>query len=309
MAYLWGIDLGGTKIEGIVLRSASASDIIARLRIDTQAHKGYEHILQRIALLCDQLAEQVGQRPKQIGIGTPGSLNPITQLMRNSNTTCLNGKPLRRDLENLLQIPVYLANDANCFALAEATLGIVPEKLKRFETVFGVIMGTGVGGGVVCSFSSGQVVVINGKQGIAGEWGHNFLDPSGGACYCGKTGCVETVISGTALQKYYAQISGNQDTLKAIYRRYKDKTDVHAIATIERLIHFFGKAIANVVNILDPDAIILGGGVGNIDELYHEAAAEAKKHIFCDKPEILLLRPKLGDSAGVFGAAMLTCSR
>lgn len=303
---IWGFDLGGTKIEGVVLRSPDANDVVARLRIDTEADKGYEHILQQIARLCKQLSDIAGQSPRQIGIGTPGSISPSSGLMRNSNTTCLNGKMLHKDLENLLQVPVHIANDANCFALAEATLGIVPEKLPRFESVFGVIMGTGVGGGVVFGSPSGEVFVVNGKQGIGGEWGHNFLDTDGGSCYCGKTGCVETILSGTGLQKYYAQISGKKDSLKNIYQRYKQGNDAFAAATIERLIHFFGKAIATVVNILDPDAIILGGGVGNIAELYTLGAEEAKKHIFNDVPEIVLLPPKLGDSAGVFGAAMLT---
>lgn len=303
---IWGIDLGGTKVEGVVLRSPDANDVAARLRIDTEADKGYEHVLGQIRRLCSELAAVVGTQPHQIGIGTPGSISPTTGLMRNSNTLCLNGKPLHKDLENLLQVPVHIANDANCFALAEATLGIVPEKLSHFESVFGVIMGTGVGGGVVFGTPSGEALLINGKQGIGGEWGHNFLDESGGACYCGKTGCVETILSGTGLQKHYAQISGRKDSLKAIYQRYKEGTDPHATATIERLIHFFGKAIANIVNILDPDAIILGGGVGNIAELYTLGALEAKKYIFNNNPEILLLRPKLGDSAGVFGAAMLS---
>ncbi|WP_448519788.1 ROK family protein [Rhodoflexus sp.] len=303
---IWGFDLGGTKIEGIVLRSPNANDVIARLRIDTEADKGYEHVLSQIGKLCNQLAAAAGSQPRQIGIGTPGSISPTTGLIRNSNTLCLNGKMLHKDLEQLLQVPVRIANDANCFALAEATLGIVPEKLTRFESVFGVIMGTGAGGGVVFSSPSGEIFVVNGKQGISGEWGHNFLDESGGACYCGKTGCVETILSGTGLQKYYMQISGKKDSLKNIYQRYKDGSDLHATATIERLIYFFGKAIANVINILDPDAIILGGGVGNITELCTQGAAAAKKYIFSDRPEVLLLQPKLGDSAGVFGAAMLS---
>ncbi|MCS7019659.1 MAG: ROK family protein [Cytophagales bacterium] len=303
--FIWGIDLGGTKIEGIVLRSPKAEDVVARLRIDTEAEKGYEHILQQISRLCDQLAAVVGQRPTQIGIGTPGSISPATGLMRNSNTVCLNGKPLHKDLETLLQIPVFIANDANCFALAEAVLGAVPEHLSHFESVFGVIMGTGVGGGIVVGTPAGEAFLLNGKQGICGEWGHNFLDESGGKCYCGKIGCVETILSGTGLQHYYAQISGKQDKLKNIYKRYQQGADPHAKATIERLIHFFGKAIANIVNILDPDAIVLGGGVGNIQELYTLGLLEAKQYIFNPTPELLLLPPKLGDSAGVFGAAML----
>jgi predicted NBD/HSP70 family sugar kinase len=208
--------------------------------------------------------------------------------------------PFRKDLEEALRLPVMIANDANCFALAETKLGAVASLGHHPEVVFGVIMGTGVGGGLVVHDQ-----VIAGAQGIAGEWGHNFLDESGGPCYCGKTGCVETVISGPALQKYYASLSGRHLSMKAILEYYA-QGDAAARQTMERLIGFFGKALSVVINIVDPGAIILGGGLGNIDLLYTKGKEAVAKHVFNDRPDIVLLKPVLGDSAGVFGAALLT---
>jgi predicted NBD/HSP70 family sugar kinase len=212
--------------------------------------------------------------------------------------------PFKSDLESLIGVPVAIANDANCFALAEATLGAVPQALPDANTAFGVILGTGVGGGVVVD---GRV--LNGSQGIAGEWGHNYLDASGGACYCGRTGCVETVISGTGLEKFYKENSGKAKALKEIVELAKNKSDRVAIKTIDRLHHYFGKAMAPIVNILDPDAIVLGGGVGNIDSLYDIGVAEVEKYVFNDRMDTLFLKPILGDSAGVYGAAMLCAGR
>jgi fructokinase len=302
MNTLWGIDLGGTKTEGVVLRSPAngTPEVLSRLRIPTEVAKGYGHILNRIARVVEMLREATGLQPDRLGIGTPGTLDPLTQTLKNSNTTCLNGTPIRKDLEQLLGIPVEIANDANCFALAETHLGIIPEVMPEARVVQGLIMGTGTGSGIVIN---GRV--LNGRQGIAGEWGHNFLDLSGGECYCGKTGCVETVISGSALQQYYHSWSGEPLTLPQIVARHRAGTDVHASATVRRLLENFGLAISVVINILDPDAIILGGGVGNIDLLYTEGLAEARKHVFNNRLDTVFLKPKLGDSAGVFGAAML----
>jgi predicted NBD/HSP70 family sugar kinase len=297
---LWGIDLGGTKIEGAVLESRENLKPLARQRIPTEADQGYEHILDQIATLVEMLAKETGQRPERIGLGHPGTLDPNTGVVKNANTLALIGKPFDKDLEHRLGVPVRLANDANCFAVAEALMGAVPDVLPNAEVVFGVILGTGVGGGLVI-----RQKVINGRQGIAGEWGHNFLDESGGPCYCGKVGCVETMISGPALEKFYAQKSGQQMHLRDIVARSVAGSDPIAVATMDRLMHYFGKAIAVVINIVDPDAIVLGGGVGNIDRLYTDGVAEARKHLFNTRIDTVFLKPKLGDSAGVFGAALL----
>lgn len=299
---LWGIDLGGTKIEGVVLKSEHDPEVLIRKRIATEADQGYEHVLSRIKLLIDQISEEIGEQPTTFGIGTPGAIDPPTGLLKNSNSQAINKKPFKKDLEALMGMPIAMANDANCFALAEARMGAVPDADPNAKVVFGVIMGTGAGGGVVVNNQ-----IINGKQGIAGEWGHNFLDESGGPCYCGKSGCVETVIAGPSLERYYAEVSGEKKKLKEIIPLARTGEDPHAVATLDRLVHFFGLAISVVINILDPDVIVLGGGVGNIEELYTRGVEEAQKHVFNPRLDTQIIKPKLGDSAGVFGAAFLMC--
>jgi fructokinase len=298
--HLWGIDLGGTKIEGAILESKENPRVMHRLRVPTEANLGYEHIIGQVKKLVESLSAESGLRPHAIGLGHPGTLDPHTGWIKNANTTALIGKPFDKDLERALGVPVKLANDANCFAVAEALMGAAPDAVPNAEVVFGVIMGTGVGGGVVV-----RGKVINGRQGIGGEWGHNFLDDSGGACYCGKVGCVETLISGPALERFYARLSGQQVRLPDIVQRAQDGADADAVKTMNHLIHYFGKAIAVVINILDPDVIVIGGGVGNIDMLYTDGVAEAAKHIFNTRIDTVFVKPKLGDSAGVFGAALL----
>lgn len=298
---LWGIDLGGTKVEGAILRSAEDPQVLFRDRLPTEGHKGYDHIVGQLKLVVDKMEAFAGYKAKKIGIATPGTLDPGLGLMKNSNSTSLNGRPLKADLERILGTEVFMANDANCFALAEANMGIAKEKYPNAKVVFGVIMGTGVGGGVVVDGK-----VINGLQGIGGEWGHNYLDESGGPCYCGKIGCVEKILAGPALEKYYTSISGQQKSMREVYDLYKLGTDPFASQTIERLTHFFGLALSVIVNILDPDVIVIGGGVGNIDIIYTDGKQSLKKYIFNNRLDTPVLKPKLGDSAGVFGAAYLT---
>jgi len=299
MDYLWGIDLGGTKIEGAVL-DATSNQVLARLRVPTEQQHGYQHIINQIAKLVELLKKETGLAPESIGIGTPGSTDPRSGTLKNSNTTCLNGEKLFDDLKSTLNLPLTMANDANCFALAETRMGIVPEVCPDAKVVFGVIMGTGVGGGVVIDNK-----VLVGRHGIGGEWGHTFLHKSGGPCYCGDYGCTERVISGPALEKYYKEVSGESLKLKEIVARYRAGSDDHAEATMERLFNFFGRGLSNVINVLDPDVIVLGGGVGNIEELYTLGVERLEKHVFNTYFETPVVKPKLGDSAGVFGAAFL----
>lgn len=298
--HLWGIDLGGTKMEGAILESRKNPVVLHRMRIPTEAHLGYDHIIGQVVKLVDMLANESGMRPNSIGIGHPGTLDPNTGAIKNANTTALNGRPFNKDLEAQLGIPVKLANDANCFAVAEALMGEPADMDPKPEVVFGVIMGTGVGGGWVV-----REKVLNGRQGIAGEWGHNFLDESGGMCYCGRVGCVETVISGPALERHYAGLSGQKLTLRDIVARSQTGEDTAAVQTMDRLVHFFGKAMAVVINIVDPDVVVIGGGVGNIDRIYTDGVAETKKYLFNTRIDTIFMKPKLGDSAGVFGAALL----
>ena len=299
MGHLWGIDLGGTKVEGAILDTESL-EVVARTRIPTEQQHGYRHIIGQITKLVSMLKAETGLSPEVIGIGTPGSTDPKTGTLMNSNTVCLNGEPLHDDLQKALELPVAMANDANCFALAETRMGVVPEVHPDARLVFGVIMGTGVGGGIVINNQ-----VWNGRMGIGGEWGHTFLDESGGPCYCGDIGCTEQVISGPALERFYAKISGKKLKMRDIVLHYRDQSDEHAFKTMERLMHFFGRGLSNVINVLDPDVVELGGGVGNIDELYTLGVESLEKYIFNTRFETIIARPKLGDSAGVFGAAFL----
>ena len=183
MRYKWGIDLGGTKIEGIILDAENNMSIIKRMRVPTQQSKGYAHILYQIKTLIDTLKAETGLTPEKIGMGTPGTLDPVSRKLKNSNTICLIGKTIQKDIEDLLKVPFVLTNDANCFAVAETKMGVVQDLDYVPEVVFGVIMGTGAGGGLVIHGK-----IINGKHGIGGEWGHNVLDPDGDECYCGKIG-------------------------------------------------------------------------------------------------------------------------
>lgn len=298
--YLWGVDLGGTKIEGIVIHKESG-DILARERVPTESIHGYEHIISQITKLIEQLKEITGLSPLRVGFSTPGALDPTTQKHKNSNTTCMNDQYLKKDIEKALGVPIELANDANCFALAEATMGMVKDVAPDSTVVFGVILGTGVGGGVVVNGK-----VINGRHGIGGEWGHNVFYENGEDCYCGKKGCNEGVFAGPALEKYYLKISGKSKKLKDIAQDAENGIDEFATQTIDHLLQCFGKAVSYIVNVLDPDVIVLGGGVSNIQRLYVDGPKELSKWIFNNKKvETLILPPKLGDSAGVFGAAEL----
>lgn len=295
---LWGIDLGGTKIEGAIVDGDRPGEAVARLRLPTEADRGYDHIVAQIGRVVAQLEEAGGRRrPKVVGIGTPGAVEPSTGSMKNSNTTCLNGRPLREDLKRSLGVDVRMANDANCFALAEARMGAA----RGHANVFGVILGTGVGGGVVVSGS-----VIDGRHGIAGEWGHNPIPGENAPCYCGRRGCVETVVSGPALERHYESRTGRRLRLPEIAAR-AGSGDSAAAETLARLQDKLGVALAAVLNILDPDAVVFGGGVGNLAALYgEELRAAVLRNLFNPELRTAFLRPTLGDSAGVFGAALLT---
>ena len=293
----WGIDLGGTKIEGAIMDSSIPGNALFRLRRETGSAQGYEHILSQIEGVISDLESASGlSRPSKIGIGTPGALEPSTGRLKNSNTTCLNDRPILQDLERLTGSRILMANDANCFALAEALVGAAAGS----GVVFGVILGTGVGGGVVVN---GRI--LPGLHGIAGEWGHNPLRGESHPCYCGRSGCIEGVIAGPSLERFYREQGGDTIRLPEISLRAKGGEKL-ALQTLERLREKFAESIAAVINILDPDAIVLGGGVGNIPLLYEDRTRElVLSHIFNTELRTRILRPTLGDSAGVFGAALL----
>ncbi len=287
-----GIDLGGTKIEGIVLDEQLNE--VYRKRIATEQQKGYEHIINNIASLYANLRKEINSAPHTFGIGTPGSVSKYSGLLKNSNTTCLNGKPFTSDLESKLKRKISIENDANCFAIAEALKGA--GRTKRM--VFGVIMGTGCGGGIVY-----EGKLLNGLQGIAGEWGHTSIDPNGPLCYCGKRGCTETFISGGGLENRYAELTGQRLPLEEIISAYRANEE-KATQIITNFFKHFGVALSNVINILDPDVVVLGGGLSNINELYTIGTAEVRATIFNDRLETPIVKNTCGDSAGVWGAAL-----
>jgi fructokinase len=297
-----GIDLGGTKIEGIVLdeeasrlRQGFDATSLFRKRVETQQEKGYAHILNRIKGLYDELAAGIQGVPHTFGIGTPGAISPRTGLLKNSNTVCMNGQPVKAELERILGRKVEMQNDANCFAMAEALYGAGKGK----KLVFGVIMGTGCGGGIVH-----QGGVITGPQAIAGEWGHMSINPDGPLCYCGQRGCVETYISGGGLEARYAEQFGAERPFKEIVKEYYTG-DAKAVEFMKIFFRHFGRSLANLIDVLDPDVVVLGGGVSNFDALYTEGVAEVAKQVFSDSLETPIVKHQLGDSAGVIGAALI----
>ena len=285
-----GIDLGGTKTEGILLDDNF--EIIERTRFKTNQQEGYSSILDLIKNLVDDLRQKTDQKTS-LGICTPGSLSKKSGLIKNSNTQCLIGKDLKTDLENIFKHDISIENDANCFALAESKLGVA----KNFDVVFGVIMGTGVGGRLIINDH-----IHNGRTNIAGEWGHHCIWPQGNSCYCGKQGCVETYLSGPALEKRWEQLTNKRQSLTEIIQKSDDnllqkwKTE---------FLDNFGLALGNVIDILDPDAVVLGGGLSNIPFLYDEGKNSVYQKVFSDQIDTPILKNSLGDSAGVFGACMI----
>jgi len=320
-----GVDFGGTKTEAVVLarptgehanREKEPFRVLARQRAPTGQERGYEAVLEATAELVRSTAREAGIDPKTVtvGVGMPGSVTRKDGLVKNSNTQCLNHRPFRQDLARMLGGRVLFENDANCFALAEARCGAA----RRYDDglVFGVIMGTGVGGGIVFG---GRV--WGGPQGLGGEWGHHAVgpwrrpedeegSPLVGAglserppCSCGKMGCVELYASGGGIEREYFRRSRTARKMAEIVERRA--TDPDAGALISELLEAFGRGLANVIDILDPTAIVLGGGLSNLDLLYDEGRARVASYVFNDELRTPILRHELGDSAGVIGAALL----
>jgi fructokinase len=288
-----GIDLGGTKIEGVVL-AADGTEIVRR-RVTTERERGYEHIVDRVAALAADL-RAVAPECRRVGIGTPGSLSALDRTLKNSNTVCLNGRPLASDLASALGLEVVLENDANCFALAEVRAGAA----RGVRVAFGVILGTGVGGGIVID---GRV--WTGSQHVAGEWGHHRMSDEGPPCYCGQRGCVETFLSGPALERSYLEARGAPCDAMAVAAR-ATAGEARAAAVLERWVDRFGRALANVINILDPEVVVLGGGLSNLEVLYGRGVDAVRRYVFNDELRTRIVRNALGDSAGVMGAAWLS---
>lgn len=300
-----GIDLGGTKIEVIALAdtgtgaSTATNDILLRHRVPTPAGD-YTGILNAVAELVAYTEKETGKNGT-VGIATPGAISPSTGLLKNSNSTVLNGKPLDRDLENRLGRQIRIENDANCLALSEAVDGAA----ANARVVFGVILGTGVGGGISVSR---QVHV--GRNRIAGEWGHNPLpwpredELPGAACYCGKRGCIETFLSGAGLARDYRALGGQPKTALAIAEAAAGG-DPRARQSLDLYQDRLARSLSSIINVLDPDAIVLGGGLSNVPCLYPALPALLKSYTFSADAGTPVLRAMHGDSSGVRGAAWL----
>ncbi|MGA2868791.1 MAG: ROK family protein, partial [Verrucomicrobiota bacterium] len=243
----------------------------------------------------DELVASVSGQPTTFGIGTPGTVSPRTGLLKNSNTVCMNGQPVKADLERMLGRKIEIQNDANCFAMAEALMGAGKGK----KLVFGVIIGTGCGGGIV---HNGEV--LTGPQGIAGEWGHMSIDPNGPPCFCGGFGCVETLISGAGLENRYAEKFGVRKPLKEIEKEFF-AGEPQAVEFMQIFFRHFGRALANLIDILDPDVVVIGGGVSNFSAVYTEGIDQVRKFVLTDVLETPIIKNQLGDSAGVLGAALV----
>ena len=292
-----GIDLGGTKIEIVALDDAGAE--LLRRRVPTP-NGDYCGTLQAIAALVHAAEAELGERGS-LGIGTPGAISRATGRIKNSNSTHLIGQPLVRDLEALLQHPVKISNDANCFALSEATDGAA----ACASVVFGVILGTGVGAGIVVD---GRV--LTGANGIAGEWGHNPLpwpEPQelpGPVCYCGKHGCIETFLSGPGMMRLHHIETGEVLSSKEIVQR-AEQGDAVCERSLQTYENRLARGLAHVINILDPDVIVLGGGMSNIERLYANVPTLRGQWVFSDRVDTRLVKNRHGDSSGVRGAAWL----
>jgi fructokinase len=295
-----GIDLGGTKIEAITLDSAGTE--VKRLRVPTP-QGDYDKTIDEIGRLVAEVAPDL-PAAVPVGIGTPGTISPFDGLMKNSNSVVLNGRPLDRDLERALGRPIVMRNDADCFALSEAIDGAAAGN----EVVFGVILGTGVGGGVVVGG-----VVRTGPNRVAGEWGHNPLPwPSdeerpGPDCYCERTGCIETWLSGPALASDHSRATGADLTSPEIVEAAR-AGDEPARRSLERYMDRLARSLATVINVLDPDVVVLGGGMSNVDELYQGVRGRWDRYVFGGEVATRLAKNRHGDSSGVRGAAMLVAA-
>ena len=296
--YRLGIDLGGTKIETILIDPLGS--VQYRRRISTprhaQAPMEYDGIVAAVSALTNDTLKRCPEAARcTIGVGIPGAINTRSGLVQNANTTSLIGRPLQRDLEQRLGRPIGMDNDANCFTIAEALQGAG----QGYGMVFGIIMGTGCGGGL-----SIDGRLHRGRHLIAGEWGHFSVDPEGVLCYCGNRGCVETKISGGGVEGHYHSRYGQQRTMHQITEGYR-RGDPACRVVFEQFLEDYGRCLGGLISLLDPDAVVLGGGLSNIEALYTLGLERVRRYAFHDHLQTPILKNRLGDSAGVYGAAWI----
>jgi fructokinase len=293
--YRIGIDIGGTKTEVVLLDPEGRPRLRERVPTPRRHTREYEAILENTVRMAEHALRQTARNEGTIGICIPGIIDAGTGCVINANITSLIDKSFQQDIARQLGRPVAMENDADCFTLAESLQGAG----QGFAMVFGIILGTGVGGGLCFN---GRL--YRGRHGIAGEWGHMAMDPDGQPCFCGNRGCVETLISGTGLSAAYQRAHGQTLTAEAIVAGAHDgQPDCRTI--FQAFLDTFGRCVGGIISLLDPDAIVLGGGLSNIDDLYTEGADKARRYAFHPDPRTPILKNKLGDSAGVYGAAWI----
>ena len=294
--YRIGIDLGGTKIETILFDPAGQMQHRERITTPRGGPDEYGAIRDAVCNLIRVTQDRIPARAVHtIGVGIPGTIHPRKQVVQNANTTSLKGRPFQADIEGLLGRPVGMDNDANCFTLAEVVSGAA----RGYGLVFGMILGTGCGGGLCIDGRLHQ-----GKHLIAGEWGHFSVDPAGERCWCGNNGCIETKLSGTGVAKAYQRKYGERIKFEEIVARGRNG-DPKAAVIFDQFLEDFGRCVGGLISLLDPDAIVVGGGLSNIDELYGEGVDRVRRYAFHERAETPILKNQLGDSAGVYGAAWI----
>jgi fructokinase len=295
--YRIGIDLGGTKTESVLL--GPDGSVLLRERRPTPIASGYDAILLCVAeMVRDASAGVPTGKRYTVGVGIPGSIDEVTGLVRNANSLCLIGHSLQADLEEILGRVIRVRNDADCFTMAECRNGAG----VGYGLVFGVIMGTGCGGGI---WINGDV--REGPHRICGEWGHMSVDPQGVECFCGNRGCVETKISGSGVEAAHHRRFGDRLRMDEIVAGARSG-DPGCVTTFQQFLDDFGRSLGGIICVLDPDAVVLGGGLSNIDELYSAGVERVRRYVFHNDLRTPILKNKLGDSAGVFGAAWMECA-
>jgi fructokinase len=292
--YHLGIDLGGTKIEGVIIDNQYIEQY--RVVTETQQELGYIHILDTTLRLYQEMFEQINGAHHSLGIGTPGSLSSDTGKLRFCNIVEMNGKTIKKDIEAQLNRKITLENDANCFALAEARIGAG----KGYSNIFGIVMGTGCGGGYIT-----DGFIMQGRNRIAGEWGHMVYHPDGPSCYCGRSGCIERYLSGNGLENQYLEHTGKPLSVESIVK-CAEAGDRSATHIMEGFIHVFGASVASLIAIIDPDIIVLGGGLSNIEKIYTDGIKSVQQHLFSRDIETPIVINALGASSGVLGAALIS---
>ena len=296
----WGIDIRGHYVEGVVLEHPAATRVLRRLRVPTEVAKGYYHVLGQVHKLVEVLCAEVGVRAERVGVAIPGHLDPVTRTLKHSGLEAFDGKPLASDLQTYLGLDVRLQGGARCMALAETRFGAVTESAPGAKAVFGVLLGERLSGGLVLN---GRV--YDGRQGIAGSFGHTHLDAAGGPCWCGKHGCAETLLGGPAIAAQVEQLTGRTAAVAELFEG-DDPAGLEGLDAVrEHIVYNLARALGPVVNVLDPDCILLAGPVAADAVVFEQLPEVLKRFVHNGRLDTLVLRPKLGADAVAIGAALL----